>query len=139
MGAQGVLNDLTANQTTGRDMMVLVANSLTYLGCNNVLLGAGQPVVLLSPGHAQLLHKEGFTKQATRRLLYEHTGVPQEKLPPTIRKERVDRMTVNGVIRAVKSPEDIILSVAGGPEPYHVAVIHTFGYTSAITKLVRKP
>lgn len=139
VGAQGVLNNLTANQTTGRDMMRLVAQSLTYLGCNNVLLGAGQIVVLLTPGHVQLLGKEGFTKEATRQFLYDRTGVPETALPPTIRKERVDRMTVNGTIRAVKSPEDILLSVAGGPEPYHVAVMHTFGYTRAITKLVRRP
>lgn len=138
VGAQGTTHISTSCIIDVRDMMLLISNAMGYIGGNNFHLGSGEPLVVMTTGHAQLLAKEGFSKSSTKELLYERTGFPADEYPPCMRRERMDRVTKNGLIRPARRPEDIMIVVAGGPEPYHATFIETFGDTWAVTKPIAR-
>ena len=134
------LNVLTASFLHIRDMLDVMANAMSVIGTNNALLGKGEPMLLLAPGHAQLAHKEGMSKPDVKRYLYERCGFPEELLPTEmIRRERIQDVTRDGIVRPARRPEDILLVVAGGPEPYHATYMPTFGDSWAVTKPVQFP
>lgn len=136
VGAQGTTNVVTACLTDIRDMLLVIADAMGYMGSNNVLLGSGEPLLLLTPGHVELLAKEGFSKASTKQFLYEHMGFPASKYPLCMRRERMDRVTKDGIIRPARRPEDIMIVAAGGPEPFHATFVPTFGDTWAVTKRI---
>lgn len=136
VGAQGTSNVVTACLTDIHSMLFVIANAMSYMGSNNVILGSGEPLLILTPGHAGLLAKAGFSKESTKAYLYDRIGFPAEQYPPCMRRERMDRTIKNGILRPVERPEDIMLLVAGGPEPFHATFVPTFGDTWAVTKRI---
>lgn len=139
VGATGTINVMCGNMYNVRDMLTLIANAMSYMGCNNVLVGDGEPIAVLTRGHAELLRREGLSKADVKQLLYEKSGFPSANLPPTKRRERIEAVEKNGRIRPARRPEDMMVLVAGGPETHHAMVIPTLGDTRAITRRVRLP
>ncbi|MFH1652383.1 MAG: hypothetical protein ABID87_09845 [Chloroflexota bacterium] len=118
-----------------KDMLLLMANAMSVQGTNNVLLGGGEPIVLLTPGHARLAQEAGLSKADVKQFLYDSCGFPEEKIPRDImRRERMNVIIKNGIVRPVRRPEDILIIVAGGPEPYHFTFMPTFGDSLAVTR-----
>ncbi|MBI2910103.1 MAG: hypothetical protein HYX92_20875 [Chloroflexi bacterium] len=137
VGAQGTTNVVTACLIDIKDMLKVIANAMNYMGSNNVLLGAGEPLLLLTPGHTELLRKAGFSKQDTKKLLWDLLGFPLSDYPPSMRRERMEKATDDkGIIRPCRRAEDIMIVSAGGPEPYHATFVPTFGDTWAVTKRI---
>ena len=54
------------------------------MGNNNMLLGGGEPLLVLTSGHAETLAREGFSKVDTKRFLFEHARVPYSLAAPVI-------------------------------------------------------
>ncbi|MFH1485411.1 MAG: hypothetical protein ABIH46_05005 [Chloroflexota bacterium] len=136
VGAQGTTNVLTATFTDIHHMLLVMADAMSYMGSNNVAGGGGEPLLLVTPGHSELLAKAGFSKASTKLFLYDHVGFPATRYPPCMRPERVERVTKEGVIRPARRAEDIMIVVAGGPEPFHATFVPTFGDTWAVTKRI---
>ena len=108
---------------------------------NNYLLAGGNPLVLLTPGHARLFAEQGFTKQAVKEWLFEHCKIPIDRFPKEtslINYEEGFAMDGDRVCPC-RSADDILVVVAGGPEPYHAAYCGNFGDTTAVTKAVALP
>lgn len=139
VGATGTINVLCGTMYNVRDMLTLMASAMSYMGSNNVLVGDGEPMAVLTRGHAEILRREGLSKADVKQLLYEKAGFPSANLPPTKRRERIEAVEKNGRIRPARRPEDIMVLVAGGPETHHAMVIPTLGDTCAITSRVRMP
>lgn len=60
-----------------------------------------------------------------------------QEVTPGMRRERMDRVTPNGLIRPARQPEDIIIVVAGGAGGHAVFIPGTFNQlTPAVTKLI---
>ncbi len=123
---------------SGRTYLKLAANSMSTMGSNNMMNGQEEshPLVLLNSGHAGILIKEGFRKKLdVKQFLYENSGVPLSEYPPDALRGRSSMMhIVNGLVKPCKQAEDITIVVAGGPNPYHLVVMPTFGHERAITK-----
>ena len=66
-------------------------------------------------------------------------GFPVSELRPMVRRQRIDPVISDGMVHQVRKPDDIMLVVAGGPEPYHATFMPTFGDSWAVTKPVRIP
>jgi hypothetical protein len=139
VGVQGTSNVLVLSGHA-EDALRLTADAMATMGHNNVLMGRGNPVVVFSPGHARLLAEQGFrTKAAVRRFLFEHARIPADRFPP---REVVpthplaERAIVDGQVCAVREPDDLLVVVAGGPEPYHITCCPSFGDTRAVTRKV---
>lgn len=137
-GVQGTSNVLTIGSAKGTDFLHFAANSMCSIGNNNMALGAGEPLVMLTSGHATVLAQQGFSKADCKRFLWERARVPEAEFlgltPPNTRRRVIDGMVV-----PCRQPEDIMIVVAGGGETYHLVVCPTFGDTRAVTKPIRSP
>jgi len=115
-----------------------VGSAMTSMGAINTLMGNGNCIVFINPGHANLLAEQGFTKEQVQDQLYAHSKIPVGDLPDEmseIQDERY-RHIVDGFNTVTRSPRDILIAVAGGPEAYHITYCAGFGHW-AVTKPVR--
>lgn len=137
-GVQGTSNVLTIGTAQGADFLRLAANALAYVGNNNMVLGAGEPLFILTSGHAAVLAQQGFSKADCKRYLWERARAPEAELS-MIKAPNIRPRVIDGKIVPCRSPEDIMIIVAGGQETYHLVVCPTFGDTRAVTKPIRSP
>ena len=137
VGVQGTNNILIlSGEAAGA--LLLTADAMATMGNNNVLLGRGQPVVFFSPGHAHLLVEQGFaTRRAVSEYLYQHARIPVDRFPAREvmpAKPMSERAIVDGAVCAIRRPDDLLIVVAGGAEPYHITYCPSFGDTDAVTR-----
>lgn len=136
-GIQDQSNSLTTDVVDAETLLKVAAPCIATPASNNTLSGGGEPVVLITRGHAEMLHRQGWSKEKCQQYLYDHATVPLEALGDARYPGKAPR-SENGLVRAVKRPQDIMLIVAGGDEHYHLQVMHTFGEdTIAVTRPVR--
>ncbi len=140
VGAQGTTNCLTFYKKA-ESILTVIASAMAHIGDNNYLLAGGNPLVVLSPGHARLFSEQGFTKQTVKEWLFEHAKVPFQQFPQETSVINYEEGFVRDGDRVCpcRCPEDILLVVAGGPEPYHALYCGNFGDTRAVTKPVVLP
>jgi len=138
VGAQGTTNILPV-YLKAESVLLFIADAMAYMGSNNVLFGGGNPLVILPPGHAKLLAEQGYSKAEVKRFLYEHSQIPRAKLPPEGKVPFAKFVERDDQICIARRPEDILIVVAGGPEPYHVTYLPNFGDTWAVTKRIVVP
>lgn len=141
VGVQGTHNVLV--HAGAEEALVLAADAMATMGNNNVLVGAGNPVVFLPPGYAKLAFEQGFTiKKAVKEYLFEHSKIPADRFParevfPMV--PLAERVIRDGKVCVAQRPEDILLVVAGGPEPSHITYSASFGHTCAVTRPIMAP
>jgi hypothetical protein len=118
-------------------MMVAKTMAASWAGCYNN--GTGQPVVIFSPGYANLFHNAGWSKSRVKQWLFEETKVPAALMPqePTLSRHRRPRI-LQGDDRLwiCEKPEDITIVVAGSSDPYHVTHLPNAGSTEMATQLI---
>ena len=140
VGAQGFSNCLTFYKEP-ESFLTMIASAMADISDNNYLLAAGNPLVILTPGHAQIFSDGGYTKQAVKEALFERCKVPIERFPKeTSVITYEDGFAMDGDrVCPCRSADDIMVVVSGGPEPYHVLYCGNFGDTTAVTKAVQLP
>ena len=140
VGAQGFSNCLTFYKEP-ESFLTMIASAMADISDNNYLLAAGNPLVILTPGHAQIFSEWGYTKQAVKEALFERCKVPIERFPKeTSGITYEDGFAMDGDrVCPCRSADDIMVVVSGGPEPYHVLYCGNFGDTTAVTKAVQLP
>ncbi len=139
VGAQGTHNVL-ALAGGAREALILTADAMATMGNNNVLYGQGNPLVFFSPGHARQFVQQGYrTKRDVKAALFELSKIPVSRFPERevfplvpLRERALDGDRVSVARRA----EDLVVVVAGGPEPYHICYCANFADTWAVTKRV---
>ncbi len=137
VGSQGTSNCLTLYKEA-ESILTVIASAMADFSDNNYLLGGGNPMLVLSPGHSRVLTEQGFTKQAVKEWLFEHCKIPLDRIPQETSIVHYEKEFVRDgdFVCLCRSPEDIVVVVAGGPEPYHATYCASFGDTQAATKLV---
>ncbi|MSQ55481.1 MAG: hypothetical protein EXR31_08950 [Betaproteobacteria bacterium] len=139
VGAQGT-NNVVILSGIAEDALYLVADAMMTMGNNNVVSGNGNPVVFISPGNARLMVEQGFkTRRSVQEYLFEHARIPVERFPareilPS--KPMSIRTIIDGKVCALHRPEDLLVVVAGGPEPYHLTYCASIGNSIAATRKV---
>ena len=130
VGAQGFSNCLTFYKEP-ESFLTMIASAMADISDNNYLLAAGNPLVILTPGHAQIFSEWGYTKQAVKEALFERCKVPIERFPKeTSVITYEDGFAMDGDrVCPCRSADDIMVVVSGGPEPYHVLYCGIFGRT----------
>ncbi len=132
IGVQGTTNILPMLKQA-ESILTWIADALGTMGVNNVLLGEGNAVVVLPPGHAHLLTSQGYDKSRVQAFLFERSKIPLSAYPPEGNIPMGHWVIDGDYVRIVQRPEDILILCAGAPEPYHVVIMPTFGHTRAIT------
>ncbi|MFC1981687.1 hypothetical protein ACFLVN_05565 [Chloroflexota bacterium] len=135
IGAQATHNVLTNSPDTAT-FLKLVANSMSTMGNNDMVLGGGQPVVVITSAHAAILAGEGFSKKIVKDFLFANAGVPVAEYPILGTTAGKDIYVANGKVMPCRTADDIMLVVAGADNPLHIVTIPTFGETRAVTKAI---
>jgi hypothetical protein len=142
IGAQGTSNVL-ALAGGAREALALTADAMAVMGNNNTLYGRGNPTVFFSPGHARQFVEQGYrTKRAVKEALFELSKIPRSRFPerevfPLVPMR--ERALAGDAVCVTRRPDDIVVVVAGGPEPYHICYCANFGDSEAVTRPVRLP
>jgi hypothetical protein len=140
VGASGTLN-MNTHAKSSDDLIRAIADSMAFAASNDYWLG-GEPWLVLSPEHAQILHRDGLDKPEVRRRLWEQSKMAAGRMAmKDLERTRISRRRELGEIDASTllpvSPasEDIGLIVAGAPGT-HSVYIPSFGDTRAVTRAV---
>ena len=143
VGAAGTHN-LNSHAKDADDLLKVIADSMRFPTSNDYHFG-GQPWLVLSPEHAEIMKRAGLTKSDVKRRLWEES------------KMLANRYAANDYVRAqhTRGPElgaigpdtglpisvnadDIGIVVAGGPGT-HSVYVPTFGQTRAVTRPIDSP
>lgn len=134
MGVMSTINTMiSAKDWEG--ILTCISDSLTYIGNNNVMMGKGTVLVALTPGHAARLQGQGLSKNDVKEYVWEKARIPVSRFPKTQRSHSTYAwLESEGEVRVVKSPENIMVVVVGGPEPNYAQVMPSHPSSVPITK-----
>jgi hypothetical protein len=137
-GAEGPHNVNDHYGETAEDLLISIAGVMATPACNNAKYPY-EYLVALGPEHAEIIARDGFSKNDVKQFLYEHCIIPAHAVSGGwmhLFKERVpDRILGKDGKDGVKlfsSPDQVVVTVTGGAGR-HSACIPTFGNTSAVT------
>ena len=140
VGAAGTVN-LNSHAKDADDLLKVLADSLVFPTSNDYHFG-GQPWLVISPEHAEILHRGGLSKAAVKRRLWEQSKMKADRYAAKdyarvqhTRKPEVGEIGPVTMLPISVSPDDIGIVVAGGPGT-HTVYVPTFGQTRAATRAV---
>jgi hypothetical protein len=123
------------------DLLRAIADTMAYPLSNDYYFG-GEPWVILSPEHAEILKRDGLCKADVKRRLWEQSRFAAGRFAARdrarvqhIRRAELGTIDVNTLMPAAPGPDGIGIIVAGGPGT-HSVYVPTFGVTRAITRAV---
>ncbi len=130
MSGEGPHNLNDHGSTTGDGLLLTFAASMSNPGANTIY-GKGPMMVIIGPEHAATLKRDGYTIESIRQELFQRSRVHvsrisvenQDTYISTGHKPDGDWFTIG------RSPDDIHITVAGGPGK-HSAFIPSFGGTT---------
>ena len=117
--------------------LMLAASSMALPGHLPVQEAIGWQMVVFTSGHAQKLVEAGFTKKGCKEFMWNHGRFPRSELAGAHAAMK-EPNTIDGMVLCCKEPDDILIIVAGAPEPYHVLNMPGWGNTIPITKVIRE-
>ena len=140
IGASGIVEVVDSNSYTSTSVLQTLAHSMTIAGTmgGRYMLGGGEPLLLITPEHADLI-AQAYTRHQAQQFLYDTARLPLQRLPEeTVERIRDDRK-IDGVdldadIRIADCPEDIMLVVVGGAGIKSAYVPTWGGTTRAVTR-----
>jgi hypothetical protein len=140
VGAAGTLN-LNSHAKDADDLARVLAESLVHPTSNDYHFG-GQPWIVISPEHAEVLARGGLAKAEVKRRLWEQSRMPARRYAAKdyarVRHTRGPELGEIGpdtLLPISIAPDDIGIVVAGGPGT-HSVYVPTFGQTRAVTRAV---
>lgn len=138
----GTFNILDLVSETPVELLTTIAHSLKGIGSNNMQLQRGEALVVMCPDHARILSNGGLTKDGVKRYLWSNSTVRGREFPPAMRnlllRWRPDEFSVmseDTVVPLVRSPDDILIVVAGGAGG-HSCFVPGFSDGALVTRMV---
>lgn len=136
------VNVLDVGSSTANELLQAIAGTMGMVGSNNLQVGKGDLLVVLSPEHAHILAREGLSKEEVRRAIAQNSTVPVAAIPQSIRDCLLDwrsheyrLLLETSTIPIVERWEDICVAVAGGSGP-QTMVVPGFGDGRSVTRTV---
>jgi len=140
VGASGTLN-LNTHSKDADELIACIARSMAYPASNDYHY-CGEPWMILSPEHAAVLARHGYSKDVVKRMLWEQSTMAAGEfaLRDFERTRNARAGELPGFDRDTRVPlsrtyGDIGIVVAGGPGT-HSVYVPTFGETRAVTRRV---
>ncbi len=135
----GEVNDSDSQDAAG--LAQTFAQSMLMAGISGGagLLGGGEPLCLFPPEWAAMFHRDGFTKQQAKQMIWEQAVLPVEKLAPAQRKHRMAAASdpSANVIRVAEKADDLMIVVAGGVGRKAAYLPTWGGTTKAISREIK--
>jgi hypothetical protein len=82
----------------------------------------------MGPEHAKMVADEGWEKKDVKKYIHQNAMVPAE-LGDRGGRKMDEKWINNGMVKITRSPDDVVLVVAGGPGR-HSMIAHGFGTSS---------
>jgi len=140
IGASGTLN-MNSHAKEADDLLRIFADSLTFPTSNDYHF-CGQPWIVLSPEHAEVLKLAGMSKTDVKRRLWEQSKMKAARFAAKdyvrachTRGPELGSITPETPFPISRTAEEIGIIVAGGPGT-HSVYVPTFGQTRAITRVI---
>ena len=137
----GALGTWSMNMTAkgAEEVLAMIADTMQYPASSDYMYG-GAPFIILSPQHAALFHRAGWSKAQVKRRLWEQSkirasrskGSEFERMANGRRAELGD-ITPDTMVPISVQPEDISIIVAGGPGA-HSVFVPVSAHTRSVTK-----
>jgi hypothetical protein len=99
---------------SGEEILTSICNALMNTGTNNVLFQDGTPVLAVCPEHAAVIAAAGFSKQAVRDYIYEHSKMPVSRFYKRQSDKYFPGWADDVLVPICKHKEDLIIIVVGG-------------------------
>ena len=133
-GGQGTQN-FYAGFRKPESIVHMVADGMACYGNNGYIMCAGNPLLVLTPGHAKVFADHGWSKKRVKQALFERTSIPLSQVAeePCLSNPHYREWDRSRSIQLCRTADDIVILVAGGPEAYHITYIPSFGYTAMAT------
>jgi hypothetical protein len=140
VGAEGTMN-MHSYARHADDILRVIADTMAH-GPSNEYVHGGEPWIVLSPEHADILHQFGHTKDDVKRRLWEQSKMAAGRMAPEdMGRAQASRTGVLGAIgpgtllTIAPEPAGIGIIVAGGPGA-HSVYVPSFGNTRSVTREV---
>jgi hypothetical protein len=137
----GALGTWSMNMTARRaeEVIAMIGDTMQYPASSDYMYG-GAPFIVLSPQHANLFHREGWSKAEVKRRLWEASklragrskGSEFERLSNGRRAE-LGELDPDSIVPISEKPDDISIVVAGGPGS-HSVFLPVSAHTRSVTK-----
>jgi hypothetical protein len=138
VGAEGTMNMNTHTKDAG-ELLRAIAETMQHPPSNEYTHG-GEPWLILSPEHAEILKSAGLTKAAVKRQLWELSKMPARRMTDKdllrvhdSRGKELGKIGPDTLLPISPRPEDIWVVVAGGPGT-HSVYVPCFGNSRAVTR-----
>ena len=140
VGAEGTMN-MHSYGKNADDILRVFADTMMH-GPSNEYVHGGEPWIVLSPEHAEILHDAGYSKADVQQKLWELSKMKAGRMTPEdIGRAQASRTAAYGPIKAdtlltiAHTPKDIAIIVAGGAGA-HTVYIPCFGNTRSVTRAI---
>jgi hypothetical protein len=138
IGAAGTLN-MNTHAKDADDLVRIFADSMTFPTSNDYHF-SGEPWLVISPEHADVLKRGGLDKSALRTRLWEQGRMAASRFAAKdfaraahTRGAELGGLHPDTLVPFSRSAADIGIVVAGGPGT-HSVYVPTFGQTRAVTR-----
>ena len=141
VAVEGTMN-MNTHAKDAFDMLRVFADTIQHPASNEYTHG-GEPWIMFSPEHAQVLAGEGWSKDDVKHKLFELTKLPAYRMGVRdlgrVKSSRKDELGViypDSLLPIAKRADDICIMVAGGPGT-HTVYMPCFGNSRAATRQIR--
>jgi hypothetical protein len=138
VAALGTWN-MNTHAKDANDLLRVIGDTMTFPASSDYVCG-GEPWVILSPEHAQILKRDGLSKADVKRRLWELSKLVVHRMAakdiPRVQAERrgeLGEFTPDTLVPISLQPEDIGILVAGGPGT-HSVYIPVSGHSRSATR-----
>ena len=142
-GVEGPHNVNDHYSETAEDVLLTICGTMATPGCNNSYFH-GEYLVVIGPEHAEVIAREGWSKEDVERFIIEraiiprwHIGKAQMALYGQQVPERFVGPDGQDGVRIVSEREQLMVMVSGGAGR-HSCVIPSFGSTLSVTEAIRE-
>jgi len=127
MAAEAPQNVNDHRSTKAEDLLDTIIHTAAVAGCNNSHV-PGELLIIMGPEHVKTVYDDGWTKDDVKEYMHEKAIVPVE-LGDRGGRKLDEKWITDGMVKITRSPEDVVLVVAGGPGR-HSMVAPGFGTSS---------
>ncbi len=135
----GEVNDSDSQEAAGLAQTFAQSMLMAGIAGGAGLLGGGEPLCVFPPEWAAMFHRDGFTKQLAKQMIWEQAVLPIDKLPPALRKHRMTAASdpSANLIRVAEKADDLMIVVAGGVGRKAAYLPTWGGTTQAISREIK--
>ncbi|MBM3342177.1 MAG: hypothetical protein FJY56_08710 [Betaproteobacteria bacterium] len=138
VGAEGTLN-MNTHSKQANELLRVIAECMVH-PASNEYCHAGEPWLVISPEHAEILQAGGLSKADIKARLWELTQMPASRLSAkevlraqASRGDEYGEIKPDTLLTIARTPNDIWFIVAGGPGT-HSTYVPCFGNSRAVTR-----